>query len=63
MLHILTESVGEEIFLYKLFDNFRICFYKTVIKCRMQCESEPRYWVWDKYISLLQIIFKIVKKD
>jgi hypothetical protein len=58
MPHVLTESVGGEIYLYKLCDNFKIWFYKTVIKWRMQCESELWHWVCDKYISLSRIIFK-----
>jgi len=57
MLHVLTESVGVEMCLYKLFDNFKIWFYETVIKWRMQCESEIWHWVCAKYISLLCIIF------
>jgi hypothetical protein len=62
MLHVLTESVGGEIYLYKLFVNFEIWFYNTVIKWTMQCESELWHWVCEKYISLLRTIFKNDKK-
>ena len=62
MLHVLTENVGGEIFLYKLSVNFKIWFCKTVIKWRMQFESELWHWVCDKYISLLRMIFKKNKK-